>query len=86
MGWYIEHVTHIANIRQSGNIRCNNAGALGTGVSGTIAAGDKVKAHWKYVLPSYCSQVRSPLTSQQTMDASTSISARLHGQVPRLVR
>jgi len=31
----------------SGNIRCNNAGALGTGVSGAIAAGDKVKAHWK---------------------------------------
>lgn len=29
------------------NIRCNNAGALGTGVSATIAAGDKLKAHWK---------------------------------------
>ncbi|KAH3915546.1 hypothetical protein HBI56_148730 [Parastagonospora nodorum] len=29
------------------NIRCNNAGALGTGVSGTLAAGDKLTAHWK---------------------------------------
>ncbi|OAL03566.1 hypothetical protein IQ06DRAFT_333607 [Phaeosphaeriaceae sp. SRC1lsM3a] len=29
------------------NIRCNNAGALGTGVSGTLAAGDKLIAHWK---------------------------------------
>ncbi|CAO2652841.1 Nn.00g022520.m01.CDS01 [Neocucurbitaria sp. VM-36] len=29
------------------NIRCNNAGALGSGVSGTVAAGDKLKAHWK---------------------------------------
>ncbi|EAT80025.2 hypothetical protein SNOG_12727 [Parastagonospora nodorum SN15] len=30
------------------NIRCNNAGALGTGVSGTLAAGDKLTAHWKH--------------------------------------
>ncbi|KAF2035251.1 hypothetical protein EK21DRAFT_55134 [Setomelanomma holmii] len=29
------------------NIRCNNAGALGTGVSGTVAAGQKLTAHWK---------------------------------------
>jgi len=29
------------------NIRCNNAGALGTGVTGTIAAGATIKAHWK---------------------------------------
>jgi len=29
------------------NIRCNNGGALGTGVIGTIAAGAKLKAHWK---------------------------------------
>jgi hypothetical protein len=28
------------------NIRCNNAGTLGTGLSGTIAAGDKIRAHW----------------------------------------
>ncbi|KAL6710979.1 hypothetical protein ACN47E_006854 [Coniothyrium glycines] len=31
----------------SGNIRCNNAGALGTGVTGTVAAGQSIKAHWK---------------------------------------
>ncbi|KAH7379456.1 glycosyl hydrolase family 61-domain-containing protein [Pyrenochaeta sp. MPI-SDFR-AT-0127] len=29
------------------NIRCNNAGALGTGVSGTVAAGEKLLARWK---------------------------------------
>ncbi|KAH7064035.1 glycosyl hydrolase family 61-domain-containing protein [Paraphoma chrysanthemicola] len=29
------------------NIRCNNAGALGTGVTGTVAAGQKLTAHWK---------------------------------------
>ncbi|KAH7072414.1 glycosyl hydrolase family 61-domain-containing protein, partial [Paraphoma chrysanthemicola] len=29
------------------NIRCNNVGALGTGVTGTIAAGQKLTAHWK---------------------------------------
>ncbi|CAN9080377.1 hypothetical protein AA0121_g580 [Alternaria tenuissima] len=29
------------------NIRCNNKGTLGTGVSGTIAAGAKLKTHWK---------------------------------------
>ncbi|KAH8729001.1 glycosyl hydrolase family 61-domain-containing protein [Phaeosphaeriaceae sp. PMI808] len=29
------------------NIRCNNAGAMGTGVIGTVAAGSKLVAHWK---------------------------------------
>ncbi|KAF1843404.1 lytic polysaccharide monooxygenase, partial [Cucurbitaria berberidis CBS 394.84] len=29
------------------NIRCNNAGILGSGVTGTVAAGEKLKAHWK---------------------------------------
>lgn len=28
------------------NIRCNNKGALGSGLSATVAAGDKIKAHW----------------------------------------
>jgi hypothetical protein len=40
------------DISKTVNIRCNNAGALGTGVSGTLAAGDKLTAHWKqYVTP-----------------------------------
>ncbi|KAE8827617.1 hypothetical protein PTNB73_02761 [Pyrenophora teres f. teres] len=29
------------------NIRCNNKGALGTGLTGTIAAGAVLKTHWK---------------------------------------
>ncbi|KAF2824369.1 hypothetical protein CC86DRAFT_354362 [Ophiobolus disseminans] len=29
------------------NIRCNNPGVLGTGSTGTIAAGAKLTAHWK---------------------------------------
>ncbi|EUC44341.1 lytic polysaccharide monooxygenase [Bipolaris oryzae ATCC 44560] len=29
------------------NIRCNNKGLLGTGVTGTIAAGSKLTTHWK---------------------------------------
>jgi len=29
------------------NIRCNNAGAKGTGVTGKVAAGEKITAHWK---------------------------------------
>jgi hypothetical protein len=36
-----------ANTLQTVNIRCNNKGALGTGVSSTIAAGAKLKTHWK---------------------------------------
>lgn len=32
---------------QTVNIRCNNPGVVGTGVTGTVAAGDKLKAHWK---------------------------------------
>ncbi|KAF2469642.1 cel1 protein precursor [Lindgomyces ingoldianus] len=28
------------------NIRCNNAGILGTGLTATIAAGSDIKAHW----------------------------------------
>jgi hypothetical protein len=39
--------TAVANIRQTVNIRCNNKGALGSGVTGTIAAGAKLKTHWK---------------------------------------
>ncbi|KAF2180631.1 carbohydrate-binding module family 1 protein [Zopfia rhizophila CBS 207.26] len=31
---------------QTVNIRCNNKGVLGTGLSATIAAGDKIKTHW----------------------------------------
>jgi hypothetical protein len=31
---------------KSVNIRCNNGGALGTGVTGSIAAGAKLKVHW----------------------------------------
>ncbi|EMD88231.1 glycoside hydrolase family 61 protein [Bipolaris maydis ATCC 48331] len=29
------------------NIRCNNKGLLGTGVTGTVAAGAKLTTHWK---------------------------------------
>jgi hypothetical protein len=39
--------TTVTNLLQTVNIRCNNKGALGTGVTGTIAAGAKLKAHWK---------------------------------------
>jgi hypothetical protein len=42
----VNHVSK-SNKAQTVNIRCNNAGALGTGVSGTLAAGDKLTAHWK---------------------------------------
>lgn len=42
----VYHVSK-SNKTQTVNIRCNNAGALGTGVSGTLAAGDKLTAHWK---------------------------------------
>tara|TARA_R110002003_G_scaffold64_11_gene6049 strand:- start:1383 stop:1886 length:504 start_codon:yes stop_codon:yes gene_type:complete len=37
----------LANILKSVNIRCNNPGSLGTGVTGTVAAGQKLTAHWK---------------------------------------
>ena len=29
------------------NIRCNNAGVLGTGLLGSVAAGATIKTHWK---------------------------------------
>jgi hypothetical protein len=32
---------------QTVNIRCNNKGSLGSGVTGTIAAGAKLRTHWK---------------------------------------
>jgi hypothetical protein len=41
-----------ADFSKTVNIRCNNAGALGTGVSGTLAAGDKLTAHWKQYVTS----------------------------------
>lgn len=71
------------DISQTVNIRCNNAGALGTGVMGTIAAGDKLTAHWKQVSRPFTTLLLSK-TNDISVDTSSRLSNGLHGQMPQL--